>query len=127
MVRASDIGPARPLAEELIHSHWQPDILGRTTMPKSLLEIPNRHTTACGETPAINVSDPKVYLGYFENPFGEQWVFTYDRSTQVGELRGGDAGWNTMNVVENGAVTGLTLGTDEAAWLRTCWNASSHR
>ena len=26
--------------------------------------------------------DPNVYLGYFENAFGEQWVFSFDRATK---------------------------------------------
>jgi hypothetical protein len=50
-----------------------------------------------------------TYYGYFENPFGEQWVFAYDRKTQQGLLRGGDVGWDQAFTVRNGWVEGNLL------------------
>jgi hypothetical protein len=45
-------------------------------MPESLLRIRNHHSPACGVPPTVNGDDPALYIGYFENPHGEQWVFT---------------------------------------------------
>jgi len=65
--------------------------------------------------------------GYFENAFGEQWVFTLDRTTRRAELRGGDIGWNTVHEVRDGEVGSLVLGQEEAAWLGACWRAAMGR
>jgi len=37
--------------------------------------------------------NPQLYYGYFENRFGEQFVFTFDRTTQTGTVSGGDLNW----------------------------------
>jgi hypothetical protein len=69
--------------------------------------------------------DPRVYIGYFENSFGEQWIFTFDRESKRAELRGGDIGWNTTHEVLDGQAKGLALGADELAWLSACWKAAA--
>lgn len=46
-------------------------------MTEPLLRLRNNHSVACGDPPIINSEAPDMYVGYFENPFGEQWVFTY--------------------------------------------------
>lgn len=94
-------------------------------MSDPLLQIRNHHSLACGDPPIINGDDPSVYIGYFENAFGEQWVFTFDRSTGKGELRGGDIGWNTVSEVRDGTVKELLLSLDEATWLQACWKAAT--
>lgn len=93
-------------------------------MTEPILKIPNHHAPGCGDPPIVNGDDPAVYIGYFENSFREQWIFTYDRATQRGELRGGDVGWNTVHEVENGKADGLVLDSSEAVWLQTCWQAA---
>jgi len=90
-----------------------------------LLQIRNHHSVACGDLPIINGDDPNVYLGYFENAFGEQWVFSFDRATRKAELRGGDIGWNTVHEVCDGKVGELVLGREELAWLQACWKAAT--
>jgi hypothetical protein len=92
-------------------------------MPEPMLCIHNRHSLACGDPPIVNSDDPDLYIGYFENRHGEQWVFTYNRKTGNAELRGGDIGWNTVNTVVDGIATDLILGIDESTWLKTCWCA----
>ena len=82
---------------------------------------------ACGDPPIINGDDPSVYFGYFENAFGEQWVFSFDRATKNAELRGGDIGWNTVHEVRDGEVGALVLGPAEAAWLQACWKSATGR
>jgi hypothetical protein len=89
-------------------------------MSEPLLRIRNHHTPACGDPPVINGDDPALYVGYFENAFGEQWIFTYHRETRKAELRGGDVDWNTVHEVHGGRVDGLVLGKAEAAWLQAC-------
>ena len=75
--------------------------------------------------PIIKGDDPNVYIGYFENAFGEQWVFSFDRATGKAELRGGDIGWNSVHEVRDGHVTELVMGRSEAAWLQACWKAAT--
>ena len=75
--------------------------------------------------PIINSDDLNVYIGYFENRHGEQWVFTYHRKTRKSELRGGDCGWNIVHSVVAGTVADLILGKEEAAWLQACWFAAT--
>lgn len=93
-------------------------------MSEPLLRIRNHHSAACGDPPIVSGDDPAVYIGYFENPHGEQWIFTFHRKTGKAELRGGDAGWNTVFEVRDGRAAGLNLGREELAWLQACWNAA---
>lgn len=93
-------------------------------MSEPLLKIRNHHSPTCGDPPIVNGDDPALYIGYFENPFGEQWIFTYDRKTKKGLLRGGDAGWNTALDVE-GDTPAVVLGPEESQWLKACWRAAS--
>ena len=93
-------------------------------MSTPLLTIRNNHALGSGDPPIASNSDD-AYIGYFENIYGEQWIFTYDRQTKSASLHGGDVGWNTRMKVLDGSVPGLVLQNDEAAWLRTCWNAVS--
>jgi hypothetical protein len=93
-------------------------------MSEPLLSISNHHLPGCGDPPIVNGDDPDLYIGYFENPFGEQWVFTYHRKTRTAELRGGDVGWNSVQSILDGTVGDLILGAEEAAWLQACWRAA---
>ena len=43
-------------------------------MSDPLLQIWNHHVAACADPPVVTSADPQVYIGYFENPYGEQWV-----------------------------------------------------
>jgi len=94
-------------------------------MSEPLLRIRNKHSPACGDPPIVDSDNPNVYIGYFENEYGEQWVFTYDRSTCVAEIRGGDTGWNTVYAVEEGQVAELILNIAEKTWLASCWLAAT--
>jgi hypothetical protein len=96
-----------------------------TIMSKPLLTIPNHHTDDCGDPPHIVDDDPDVYIGYFANPYGEQWVFLYNRTSRQASLRGGDAGWDEVHEVRDGVAAGLILSRDEALWLAACWSAAT--
>jgi hypothetical protein len=89
-----------------------------------LLKISNHHAVASGDPPIIEDSKPEQYIGYFENMFGEQWIFTRDRATGVASLRGGDIGWNTHVDVSDGSIGDLKLNPSEAQWLECCFAAS---
>jgi hypothetical protein len=46
------------------------------------LTIYNRHSAACGIPPAVSTKAADLYIGYFENRHGEQWIFTFDRDAR---------------------------------------------
>ena len=93
-------------------------------MSEPLLRVQNRHTGSCNDPPIVSNDDPDVYIGYFENPFGEQWIFSFDRKSGKALIRGGDAGWNTTFPVQDGEAVGLNLGAAELLWLQACWKAT---
>ena len=94
-------------------------------MSDPILTIYNRHAPASGIPPALSNDAAALYLGYFENRHGEQWLFTFDRVTGEAILRGGDAGWGRAQFVHDGRVDGLLLAPEEAAWLQACWRAAT--
>jgi hypothetical protein len=54
----------------------------------------NTHDERCGPPPRLrNTDNPGLYHGYFENRYGEQFIFTFDRATGTGTISGGDLGW----------------------------------
>ncbi len=54
----------------------------------------NNHTPHCGLPPQVrNIDNPGLYYGYFENGYGEQFVFVFDRATKTGTIYGGDPDW----------------------------------
>jgi hypothetical protein len=92
-------------------------------MPEPILTIYNQHVAECGAPPPLDNGSSDLYIGYFENPHGEQWVFTFNRKTREASLRGGDVGWEDAHAVRGGRVADLILGEEEAAWLQACWRA----
>jgi hypothetical protein len=103
-----------------------PDRGGEPAMSaEHILTIYNQHTVQGGTPPSLSNESPALYVGYFENRFGEQWIFTFDRTTREAHLRGGDVDWATVSVVREGRVDGLILGREEAAWLQACWRAAT--
>jgi hypothetical protein len=93
-------------------------------MSDPLLKIRNHHTPSCGDPPIFDGETDNGYIGYFENRYGEQWVFTLDRSNGKAVLRGGDVGWNTAHEVVDGRVADLMLANEEQTWLQACWFAA---
>lgn len=85
----------------------------------------NVHGDDCGDPPIFRNDAAGKYHGYFENVYGEQWVFVYDHTSKTGRLVGGDAGWQDAFIVTNGRADGVILGRDEAQWLEACWQAAT--
>jgi hypothetical protein len=55
----------------------------------------NVHHERCGAPPRLrNTDNPGLYYGYFENHYGEQFVFTFDQATGTGTVSGGDLDWD---------------------------------
>ena len=88
-----------------------------------LLEIDNCHVD---EGPCWRQEDlAGKHVSYFENAYGEQWVFIFDAKTQLAELWGGDCGWKMIPVTERGA--DVILNEAEKLWLQACWLAATDR
>ena len=90
-----------------------------------VLQVRNHHTSEAGTPPRISDDDPNRYIGYFENPFGEQALFVFDGSARTATLYLGDAVWETGHAVIDGVVPNLVLGEAELLWLRACWQAAT--
>ena len=95
------------------------------TADATLLQVRNRHSPEAGPPPHIVDLDGNQYVGYFENGYGEQALFVYDRDAETGKLYLGDAGWETAHAVINGAVPDLILSESELLWVRACWQAAT--
>ncbi|SIO56667.1 hypothetical protein SAMN05444166_5275 [Singulisphaera sp. GP187] len=54
----------------------------------------NTHHERCGAPPGLrNTDTPRLYHGYFENRYSEQFVLTFDRTTKTGTVSSGDLNW----------------------------------
>jgi hypothetical protein len=91
-----------------------------------LLEIDNLHIAECGTPPSLDAAHK--YVGYFENYFGEQWVFIGDRKTGEAVIYGGDAGWRKKYEVsrENPCPVDLVLNQAERHWIIACFMGMSN-
>jgi hypothetical protein len=90
-----------------------------------VLQVRNHHSATSGTPPHIDDLRPNQYLGYFENQYGEQAVFVYDRDSSQAVVYLGDAGWETPHAVIDGGVPDLVLSETERQWLRACWQAAT--
>jgi len=96
-------------------------------MSEPLLKIPNHHAATCGDPPIVSGDESHLYIGYFENEHGEQWIFTRDRKTGIATLRGGEIGWNTAIDVTADESPGLVMNSSELTWFWACMKASEKK
>src|SRR5262249_19831915 len=76
----------------------------------------NTHHARCGAPPRLrNTDNPGLYYGYFENRYGEQFVFTFDRATGAGTVSGGDLGWGEPKVFTRGLLDEALRSTQDLA------------
>lgn len=76
----------------------------------------NTHHERCGPSPRLRHTDsPGLYHGYFENRYGEQLVFTFDRATGTGTVSGGDLGWDDPKAFTLGLLAEALRGTRDLA------------
>jgi len=90
-----------------------------------LFSVHHHHSAECGIPPRIDDRGAGRYLGYFENQYGEQAVFVYDRDSNHAVVYLGDAGWEAPHAVVDGAVPDLVLSETELQWVRACWHAAT--
>ena len=99
---------------------------GRNAMAKRKHEVPdesalvfaayNRHHECCGAPPCLrNAGQPGQYHGYFENCFGEQFVFIFDRETGAGTVWGGDLDWGNPRAFTRGLLAKALRSTQTLA------------
>src|ERR1700736_387038 len=94
----------------------------------ALFQVRNHHSAECGIPPHIDDVRPNQYLGYFENQYGEQAIFVYDRDSSQAVLYLGDASWEKPHAVIDGGVPDLVRSETERLWVRACWQAATaHR
>lgn len=93
-------------------------------MKEMVFRAKNVHVSGCGDPPDYT-ADEKHYSAYFENEYGEQWVFSFDRASKRGTLRGGDLGWGESVPVVGGAPGTTILSPAEGLWLAACWMAAT--
>ena len=76
----------------------------------------NTHHERCGAPPRLrNTDNPGLYYGYFENRYGEQFVFTFDRATGTGTVSGGDLGWGDPKAFTRGLLDEALRSTQDLA------------
>jgi hypothetical protein len=76
----------------------------------------NTHHEPCGAPPRLRSTDnPGLYYGYFENRYGEQFVFTFDRATGTGMVSGGDLGWGDPKAFTRGLLDEALRSTQDLA------------
>jgi hypothetical protein len=92
---------------------------------QAIFQVTNHHHDSAGRPPHLDDTTPNQYRGYFENEYGEQAKFIYDRTTRCGKLYMGDSGWESPYELSDGELVGLNLTPLEQSWLRLCWQAAT--
>lgn len=64
----------------------------------TVFAVDNHHVASCGDIPSAVAEELRTssFRSYFENKYGEQWIFYYNRGTQQITVRGGDCGWASV-------------------------------
>jgi hypothetical protein len=76
----------------------------------------NTHHERCGAPPRLrNTDNPRLYYGYFENRYGEQFIFTFDRAAGTGVVSGGDLGWGEPQTFTRGLLDEALRSTRDLA------------
>ena len=88
-----------------------------------MLTVYNKHHLRSGEPPHYDSREKGKYFGYFQNEDGEQWLFSYDRTTKTAILKGGDVDWPSEAVLTSSNAP-YAMGSEEKQWLAACWKAS---
>ena len=98
----------------------------RGAVTDRLLDLTNHHPALA---PVIE-QRPGRYIGYFENAFGEQFVFVRDDGEADATLYLGDVDWEPHRVSDaNGLpnVADLIVNREERTFVSACWIATASR
>jgi hypothetical protein len=86
---------------------------------RAILIVGNKHAPGCGKTPEVDVTGS--YVSYYENSFGEQWVFVGNRSDGSIDLYGGDIGWDEpRRATAVKPYPCIMMGHSEQVWYVAC-------
>ena len=91
----------------------------------TLFKVNNKHTEKSGKSPQFDGNKVGGYHGYFQNEYGDQFVFVYDYTSRKGMLWSGDAGWDEPYHVVDGNAPNLIMGANEVLWLQVCWKTAT--
>jgi len=60
-----------------------------------LFQISNHQSEDCGDPPQLpdDLDTGPYWRSYFENKYGEQWLFLYNEETKEAAIHSGDCGW----------------------------------
>ncbi len=97
----------------------------RKSSREYLFRVTNGHSESCGVPPSIDGDTPGHRYSYFQNEYGEQFIFAYSVDGKRGSLWMGDAGWERSFDVVDGFVPELALSETEFLWLAACWKAAT--
>ncbi|CAH1000956.1 hypothetical protein LEM8419_01969 [Neolewinella maritima] len=87
---------------------------------ENVFAITNQHVPDSGELPKVDTEGK--YKGYYENVYGEQFIFLGDRQTERAVIYGGDFGWETEIVIFAGMDGGdWIFGDAEILWISNCY------
>jgi len=87
----------------------------------TVLTVLNFHVEGAEHPPGLIAKGKGQYTAYFENEYGEQLVFVYDRKAKEGSLWHGDYSWAHPIEVRDGAAPDIILTVEEKMWLTLVW------
>ena len=97
--------------------------MSEATQP--ILLITNTHSAACGQPPHLTNAEPSLYVGYFANEHGNQWLFAYDRVSRRATIRGGDMNWGRPVTIASLKDLPYHFNESERRWAEACWEAAT--
>ena len=90
-------------------------------MPEILFLVGNHHVADSGQLEETLDGNDGNYHSYFENQYGEQWVFTYNRKDDMVYIRGGALGWDSVLGLQH--LRAHIFSEEEKLWLNACVHA----
>jgi hypothetical protein len=96
---------------------------GRRVHEGELLRVSNRHAAAL---PAVE-ERPGRYLGYFENRFGEQFVFVHEDGELDARVFCGDVDWQPRRVTDASGLPDVGDLSSTRKSVRFCSRAGARR
>lgn len=111
-----------------MQDNTQPPTAERPTAETLILTVFNGHLPGCGQPPRIVAGRPgsTLAVSYFENAYGEQWLFVCDRQTRQATLYSGDCGWDRPTSIVDGHPAGdLVMADEEFQWVAAAYKAAT--
>jgi len=97
-------------------------MINKNSDSNKLLQVYNLHSEKCGFPPVIDVKCR--YVSYFENVYGEQWVFLGDKKLDKATIYCGEGGWgNPIELSADKLCPNIPLNDLEKNWIVLSWAA----